>query len=101
MKKVSHPLKVGMRGTAVVRLHDALQLCLDLGILLAESPRDRAQFALALAHDRARALYGDATATLVNRFQGEHRLLTNGEVDAAVADALNELMRGWDSVTLH
>ncbi|SAL86090.1 hypothetical protein AWB67_07111 [Caballeronia terrestris] len=101
MKKVSHPLKVGMQGAAVVRLHDALQLCLDLGVLLAESPRGRAQFALALAHDRARALYGDATATLVDRFQGERRLLINGEVDAAVADALNELMRGWDSATLH
>ena len=101
MEKVSHPLKIGMQGTAVVRLHDALQLCLELGVLVAESPRDRGQLALGLAHDRARALYGDATATLVDRFQGERRLLANGEVDAAVADALNELMRCWDSLKLH
>ncbi|SAL69585.1 hypothetical protein AWB65_06848 [Caballeronia humi] len=101
MDKVSYPLKIGTQGTAVVQLHAALQLCLKLGVLVAESPRDRAQLAFGLAHDRARALYGDATATLVDRFQGERRLLANGEVDAAVADALNELIRGWDSRKLH
>lgn len=96
MEEITSPLRLGMRGTAVAALHSVLRQCIGRGTLVALEEHTLWQLAMGLEYDRVRVVYGDATATLVSWVQHERHLEENGEVDAAVAAALNELIRAWE-----
>ena len=100
MNKITFPLKSGMRGPAVTDLQDALQLCLDRGVILADggvSPVNdeaaRRELSAMLKRERVEQVYGDTTGKLVSIFQRERNLQPSGEVDQPTASALNALLK--------
>lgn len=92
MNQVQFPIRPGSAGSAPVALHDGLQQLLDCALLLAQDELARRQLGAGLAGERLAKTYGDATRALVSKFQAEHGLEPNGEVDAATAKALNGLL---------
>lgn len=86
MNKIAFPLKPDMQGTLVADLQDALQQCLDRGILPLgdDDERTRRKWAAALERERDGQTYGDATAKLVSLFQDGRHLQASGEVDRAL-----------------
>lgn len=95
MNKITFPLKQRMRGAAVADLQDALQLCLDRGVILANDAGARRELSAALQLERAEQTYGGATSKLVGIFQEQRRLQANGAVDEPTAEALNVLLSEW------
>jgi hypothetical protein len=77
----------------VADLRDALQVCLDRGVILANDEPARRELALALKPEREGQTYRDATGKVVSIFQGERSLQPSGEVDERTAAALNALLR--------
>lgn len=92
MNKITFPLKRGMQGPAVADLQDALQLCLDRGIILRDNQDARQEASAALKREHTDQTYGEATRKLVIIFQTERRLEPSGSVDKATADAINRLL---------
>jgi peptidoglycan hydrolase-like protein with peptidoglycan-binding domain len=97
--EIVFPLTGGMQGPTVAALQDALQLCLDRGVML---PTDAARrdLSLRLQLERATQLYGDATRSAVAAFQSARGLADpargpTGAVDSPTAEALDALLRGW------
>ena len=97
MNRIAYPLKPDMQGTMVANLQDALQQCLDRGILpLGDNDEPtRRKWLAALKSDRTGENYGDATAKLVSFFQEGRHLPASGEVDEPTASALNALLKEW------
>ena len=93
MNKIIFPLKQRMQGPAVTNLQDALQVCLDRGIILANDEGARRELTAFLLRERAEQTYGSGTRKLVNAFQEERQLQGGGAVDEATAKALNGLLR--------
>src|SRR5262245_20880971 len=95
MNKIAYLLKPNMQGATVANLQEALQRCLDRGILpgMANDEPTRRKWSAELQSERSRRTYGDVTAKLVGCFQEGRRLQGNGEVDEPVASALNTLLR--------
>ncbi|MFS8979723.1 hypothetical protein PO002_35510 [Cupriavidus necator] len=94
MNNISFPLNEHMQGAAVIDLQDALQLCLDHRVILADDESTR-RFSEALRNKRNASTYGPATRKLVSLFQEERRLGVDSAVDEATANALNTLLRYW------
>ena len=94
MNKVISPLKMRMKGPAVADLQDALQLCLERNVILADQPQARQQLWAAFRPERDNESFGPTTRKLVRIFQQERGLLgprgkSSGEVDERTANALN------------
>lgn len=95
MNEITFPLNQRMQGAAVADLQDALQLCLNRRVLLANDEATRREVAEALKHERVEQSFGATTGRLVSRFQEERKLQPSGEVDEPTANALNALLREW------
>jgi len=92
MNKITFPLTIGDRGTAVADLQDGLRRRLEKELLLASDPVTRAALAEGLAKECSSSVYGEVTCRLVVTFQDERRLKPSGEVDEATAAALNAVL---------
>jgi hypothetical protein len=64
MNRIIFPLKPDMQGEAVTDLQDGLRLLLDKGFFQL-SDAERGAFEEGLRTERARKIYGEATARLV------------------------------------
>ncbi|CAM4080751.1 neuraminidase-like domain-containing protein [Vreelandella rituensis] len=94
MNKIIFPLNQGMSGASVADLQDALLELVNREAVLATDPdSNRRQLLLALRRERGSQSYGRATSRLVQQFQEEKRLRTDGVVGARTANALNTLLR--------
>lgn len=95
MNAITFPLNQRMQSPAVADLQDALQLCLDRGILLGDDEAARRELSEILKRERAAQTFGATTHRLVSRFQEERGLHPSEAVDEATANALNALLREW------
>src|SRR2546422_668301 len=100
MNKITFPLKPGMQGPAVADLEDALQLCIDRSVILANDEGARRELSAKLQPERAAQMYGEGTRSAVSVFQRERGLadpagVLSGDVDEPTADALNALLKQW------
>lgn len=95
MNPITFPLNRMMQHPEVGDLHNALQLLLNRGVLLADDERSRRDLPHALRREQAERTYGEVTFKLVSRFQEEQRLPTSGEVDEPTAKALNAILWEW------
>lgn len=95
MNKIIYPLKSQMKSPEVGDLQDALQQCIDRGIILRDDEGVRLELSAALQRERETQTYGKATLKLVGIFQEARRLDVNGAVDKPTADSLNVLLNEW------
>ncbi|MBS9405433.1 hypothetical protein KG088_17640 [Halomonas sp. TRM85114] len=93
MNTITFPLTLDMQGLAVADLHDALQLCLERGALLADDKDFQREIADELKREQDEQTYGDVTSKLVSYFQTERQLQVSGDVDEPTAGALNRLLK--------
>ncbi|HLN64615.1 MAG TPA: peptidoglycan-binding protein, partial [Symbiobacteriaceae bacterium] len=99
MTAIIWPLEPNMKGLAVVNLQDALLFLMEKGALLAYDEGLRKELTAGLQAERADQAYGDATAELVAYFQRERKLEASGYVDAATADAMNQVLQQLGALT--
>src|SRR5213594_3442516 len=100
MNKITFPLKPGMQGPALADLEDALQLCIDRSVILANDEGARQELSAKLQAERVAQMYGEGTRSVVSVFQRERGLadpagVLSGDVDEPTADALNALLKQW------
>lgn len=95
MNKITFPLKVEMKGTAVADLQDALQQLLDRAAILSDQETERKKYSTLLKDERSAQLYGNTTVKLVGIFQEERHISPGGNVDEPTANALNALLKEW------
>ncbi len=69
MNKVTFPLRSGMQRPSVADLQDALRLCLDRSVILANDGGARQELSAGLKPEREGQTYDDVTAKLVDIFQ--------------------------------
>ena len=93
MNRITFPLKQGMQGAAVAGLQDALQACLESGVLVPGDEAARRELSEALNRERIDQKYGSATLKLTSIFQQERTLPSTGEVNELTAKALNEMLQ--------
>lgn len=93
LHKITPTLKMNDAGEEVVNLQDALRLLVNKDRLKIGDPATEARLLRALAGERERQVFGHkGTLPLVKLFQTQQHLEPSGQVDAATADALNELL---------
>lgn len=93
MNKIIFPLKLRMQTEEVSDLHDALQMLLDNGELVADDDKLRHELSAKLQTERSRRTFSATTAKLLARFQEERNLHASGEVDKPTAAALNDMLK--------
>jgi hypothetical protein len=91
MNRIIFPLEPGARGSEVADLQDALIFLLEKDQIRVAAD-ERAKLIEDLKGERALQLYGDCTALLVVRFRSPRRLGDRSDINAATADALNQLL---------
>lgn len=93
MNKITFPLSQGDRSQEVADLQDAmLELVNREALLTTSPPRMRQQLLNELRRERANQSYGAITSRMVQQFQEEKGLRTDGAVGAGTAAALNALL---------
>ena len=85
MKAITAPINGNSPREVIANFQDALQLCLERGVILGNDPNARQSLSQALRPERERQSYGRATARVLSIFQRERNLQESEGVDTPTA----------------
>jgi hypothetical protein len=95
MQQIAFPLKLNSQGPDVANLQEGLFFLLNQNVINVGEANFKTYVLQNLTVEQSTQLYGETTASIIRIFQTSivHSPVVTGDVDAATADRLNDILR--------